>query len=153
MAQRKRITLDADGLPATAGAYALLIRLDRPVRPAIRTLAPATLAAGYYLYLGSARGPGGIRARVARHLRRDKPVHWHVDHLTGPGRVTRVIAAPGGNECDLATRALTLDTVTVPVAGFGSSDCRRCSAHLLRISGATGPVLRALEQEAGGRAR
>ncbi len=150
MAQRKRISLDANGLPATAGAYALLIRLDRPMRPAIRTLAPATLAAGYYLYLGSARGPGGIRARVARHLRRDKPIHWHVDHLTTKGRVTRVIAAPGGSECALAARALGFDSVSVPVAGFGSSDCRKCPAHLLRLSGATGPVLRALEDGAGG---
>jgi len=145
LARSERITSDADGLPAVAGAYALVLRLDRPLRPAIRTLAAATLPAGTYLYVGSARGPGGIHARVARHLRRDKPVHWHVDHLTGAGRILRVIVVPGGSECALAARALAFGSVSVPVPGFGSSDCRTCPAHLFRLSGATGPVLRALE--------
>lgn len=141
-----RITPDQDGLPATAGAYALVIELGRPHRLAIATLAPATLAAGLYLYLGSARGPGGIRARVGRHLRVEKPKHWHVDHLTARGRVTRVIAAPGGSECALASRAREFRSVAVPVAGFGSSDCRTCPAHLLRLPDEPGAVLGALER-------
>ncbi len=143
----RRITPDPAELPAVAGAYALVIELARPRRLNIRTLAPATLAPGHYLYLGSARGPGGIRARVARHLRRDKAKHWHVDHLTGRwlGRITRVIAAPGGSECDLVRRALEFDGVRAPVAGFGSSDCPTCRSHLLQLTGDAAPVLAALE--------
>ncbi|MHA1109047.1 MAG: GIY-YIG nuclease family protein [Alphaproteobacteria bacterium] len=150
MAAAERITPEADSLPAGAGAYALVIRLGRKLRPAIRTLAPATLGPGRYLYLGSANGPGGIRARVARHLRRDKKIHWHVDHLTTRGRVTHVIAAPGGSECALAARALSVDGVSVPMVGFGSSDCSLCPAHLLRLDGDMESVLQALEDEAGG---
>lgn len=149
VAAPERITPDPAGLPPEAGAYALLIVLDRPCRLAIATLAPATLAAGRYLYLGSARGPGGIRARVARHLRRNKPKHWHVDHLTARGRIAGVIAAPGGSECALARRALRFHSVAAPVAGFGSSDCRTCPAHLLRLPDAPDGVLRALEILAG----
>ncbi len=99
---------------------------------------------GAYLYLGSAHGPGGIRARVARHLRRNKPKHWHVDHLTARGRIVRVITAPGGSECALARVALKFKSVAAPVAGFGSSDCRTCPAHLLRLPDAPDAVLRAL---------
>ncbi len=146
MAAAKRITPDPGGLPADPGAYALVIELDRPCRLAIATLAPATLAAGRYLYLGSARGPGGIRARVARHLRRNQPKHWHVDHLTARGRIVRVITAPGGSECALAARALKFESVAPPVAGFGSSDCRICPAHLLRLPDPPDAVLRALEK-------
>ena len=139
MAAAKRITSEP-------GAYALVIELDRPCRLAIATLAPATLPAGRYLYLGSARGPGGIRARVARHLRRNKTRHWHVDHLTARGRITGVITAPGGSECALARRALKFAAVAAPLAGFGSSDCRECPAHLLRLPDAPDAVLRALEK-------
>ncbi|MFL5280923.1 MAG: DUF123 domain-containing protein [Rhodopila sp.] len=32
----------------------------------------ASLLPGRYLYAGSARGPGGMRARLDRHLRRNK---------------------------------------------------------------------------------
>ncbi len=39
------------------------------------------LAEGWYIYFGSAFGPGGLAARVDRHLRRHKTRHWHIDHL------------------------------------------------------------------------
>jgi len=39
------------------------------------------LLPGYYIYIGSAFGPGGVRARMLRHLRADKPKHWHIDYL------------------------------------------------------------------------
>jgi histidyl-tRNA synthetase len=86
------------------------------------------LPAGRYLYCGSARGPGGLRARIARHLRRRKPLRWHVDQLTTRGTVIAVWAIPGGDECDLVAR---LALLPVPLPGFGSSDCRRCRSHLL----------------------
>jgi Uri superfamily endonuclease len=88
---------------------------------------------GNYLYLGSAYGPGGLPARLRRHLRADKRLHWHVDHLTIAGTVERVFALPNGCECDLVDHALKLPAIHAPIAGFGSSDCRRCTAHLLAV--------------------
>jgi histidyl-tRNA synthetase len=70
---------------------------------------------------------------LRRHLRPDKRLHWHVDHLTMAGSVERVFVLPNGRECDLVDRALQLPAIHVPVAGFGSSDCRRCAAHLLAV--------------------
>jgi Uri superfamily endonuclease len=144
LAAAMRIGCGADGLPPGAGAYGLLIRLARPTRLGIRTLGRPRLAAGLYLYLGSARGPGGIAARVRRHLRQDKPLHWHVDHLTRRARVVEILAVPGGSECRLADMARALPGVHVPVPGFGSSDCRRCPAHLLALNGDGGAVMTAL---------
>ncbi len=125
---------DADGLPDAPGAYALLIEVSRPYEPPIRRLAKRRLAAGHYLYGGSANGPGGIRARVRRHLRRKKTVHWHIDHLTKAFGVAAVVAVVGGNECAILEEAGRRPGVRVPVPGFGSSDCVRCPAHLLSLT-------------------
>jgi histidyl-tRNA synthetase len=94
----------------------------------------ARLPAGAYLYCGSAKGPGGISARVERHLKRRKALRWHVDRLTVVGDIGGVIVAPDGDECELFDRLHAIAGCTVPVAGFGSSDCRRCPAHLLRMN-------------------
>lgn len=121
-------------LPPIGGAYALLIETGKPAEVVLRG-ARFLLDSGGYLYCGSARGPGGIRARVRRHIRKRKALRWHIDRLTGIGRVRGVIVAPGGAECDLFARFAALERVEVPIPGFGSSDCRRCPAHLLRIEG------------------
>jgi Uri superfamily endonuclease len=120
--------------PAESGAYALVLRLDRIARLDITTLKSPSLAAGLYLYAGSAWGPGGIRARVGRHLRRDKAKRWHIDHLTAKAKIERVIALPGRRECDIVDFALSAPTAFAPIARFGASDCRTCPAHLLVVT-------------------
>lgn len=122
-----RLFRTAADIPAGAGAYVLLIDLAKSIEVAIRGRGPCALRAGRYLYCGSARGPGGLKARIARHMRRGKPVRWHVDHLTERGAVRGAWIFPGGVECALATR---LSHLPAPIPGFGSSDCRRCASHL-----------------------
>lgn len=119
-------------LPAAPGAYALLLALPRAVAAPER-LGDAPLGPGLYVYAGSARGPGGIRARVARHARRGKPRHWHVDRLTEVGRVVAAVAIPEGRECAIVETLRNRPGVGFPVPGFGASDCRACPAHLLRV--------------------
>src|SRR3954452_25262653 len=77
-----RFVTDAANAPAVAGAYLLLLTLDAPLSVALPHRVPVALPVGRYLYAGSARGPCGLRARLARHLRRDKAVHWHIDRIT-----------------------------------------------------------------------
>jgi len=121
-----------DTIPGTPGAYILQIALDRPLHfETVRM--HGTLSAGTYAYAGSACGPGGLRARIARHLRDEKPIHWHIDRLTAVGRVTAIAHGETACECDLAEALARLGGATVPIAGFGSSDCRRCRAHLIRL--------------------
>ena len=119
----------ADDVPAVAGAYVLAIELPEPVAVGIGGKPPALLACGRYLYCGSANGPGGLRARLARHMRHGKPIHWHIDQLTEAGAVLGAWTFPGGDECDLAA---ALSHLPIAIEGFGSTDCRRCASHLLR---------------------
>ena len=119
-------------IPDAPGAYALILRLARETRLDIPTLDRPVLSAGLYLYAGSAWGPGGIRARVSRHLRKDKAKVWHIDRLTEAATVEEVIAFPGGRECMIVDFAVA-HGARVPVFRFGASDCRRCDAHLLTV--------------------
>ena len=78
-------------------------------------------------------------ARIARHLRQAKPLRWHVDALTVAGRVVDVGWTLDVTECGLLGRLVALPGVTVPVPGFGSSDCRHCPAHLVGVAVALDP--------------
>ena len=120
------------GLPAEAGAYALVLDVADTLTLIRPRRGSDTLGTGWYIYAGSARGPGGIRARVARHMRQDKAVHWHIDQVT-TRKGTRVWAVPlrGRTECDLVSDLTASDRFVATHPGFGSSDCRRCIAHLL----------------------
>lgn len=119
-------------LPREAGAYVLLIRLEGRLPLDIPAFRGKGLAPGLYAYCGSAYGPGGIRARVSRHLRANKPMRWHVDRLTAAGRVERAGIRIGGRECDLVSE-LILQGGLPALPKFGGSDCRACPAHLLHL--------------------
>jgi Uri superfamily endonuclease len=114
------------------GAYLLLIELSKVTDVQLSNKGSASLVPGRYLYAGSAFGPGGLKARIARHMRRAKVQRWHVDQLTKNG-VSGAWIFPGCNECDLVDMNSVLP---VPIVGFGSTDCKRCRSHLL------GPIRR-----------
>ena len=121
-----------DELPREAGAYILLIRLDSALHLDMAAFSGKSLGPGLYVYRGSAYGPGGVRARVSRHLRADKPMRWHVDRLTACGQIERVGVRIGGRECDLVSE-LILHRGLPMLPGFDSSDSRASPAHLLRL--------------------
>jgi histidyl-tRNA synthetase len=112
--------------PQELGAYALWLRLAAPLGVRAGSC-EGDLPAGDYLYCGSAKGPGGLRARLARHMRREKRAHWHVDQLTQAGEILGAFILEDGDECALNA---ALNALPIPLPGFGSSDCRRCAAHL-----------------------
>ena len=109
------------------GAYLLLIELTKVTDVQLSNKVSASLVPGRYLYAGSAYGPGGLKARIARHMRRAKAQRWHVDQLTKNG-VRGSWTFQGCNECDLVDMNSVLP---VPIVGFGSTDCKRCRSHLL----------------------
>jgi len=123
---------EAPSGPGDSGAYHLLIRLSRPLRMRVGRLGVVGFPAGWYVYTGSAMR--GLRARVARHRRRRKRLHWHVDYLLRRGRIVEVIVRPSRRreECRLNARVAALPGATMPVPGFGSSDCR-CVSHLVHF--------------------
>lgn len=106
--------------------YQLMIEVAAPVRIAIGRLGSYDFPAGRYVYTGSAKG--GVDARLRRHLRRDKRLHWHVDYLlAAPGVSVVATHRSAAGECALNQR--TAGRILVP--GFGASDCRAgCGRHL-----------------------
>ncbi len=111
----------------------LILDVERALPLRVATLPRIHLPPGRYAYVGSAKGAGGIRARVRRHLRVDKKLRWHVDHLTAVARVVEIAAHPGADECDIVDALVARRRARMPVAGFGSSDCRRCASHLVAL--------------------
>lgn len=112
------------------GVYALVLEGPRcTVR--IGALGLREFAAGRHIYVGSARGSGGL-ARVERHLRlarlRDRHPRWHIDYLLLDPRFSPVAVVTAATdrdcECDLAR---AIGGACVP--GFGCSDCA-CPSHL-----------------------
>lgn len=89
------------------------------------------LQSGFYVYVGSALGAGGVRARVNHHLRNSARPHWHIDYLRPHVSVEEVRVCHGRKRREhLWARFLSsLPGVSVPMPGFGSSDCG-CPAHL-----------------------
>ena len=125
--------MDERALTTLPGAYVLFVELGQTLALSETSLRPDGLAPGRYAYCGSAHGPGGLGARLRRHLRPDKALRWHVDHLTGAGGIFAIGLAPGGQECALVEGLGRQANITAPLARFGSSDCTRCRAHLLRL--------------------
>jgi sugar fermentation stimulation protein A len=109
------------------GSYLLLLKLAHEARVDIGSLGRIRFPPGHYVYVGSAMQ--NLSARVARHARRRKKLHWHVDYLRQAA--SHVVALPirssNRGECDVA-RAFAGVLGPGP-AGFGSSDCH-CRAHL-----------------------
>ena len=88
-------------VPSLKGAYALLILLSKPLYRNIGALGFVSLVPGLYLSAGNAYGNGGFRARILRHLRPKKSLHWHVDALTEYGNIIKILSVPFGQECNL----------------------------------------------------
>lgn len=117
------------------GSYLLGMRLDEDVLLAIGRLGRFAFPAGYYVYAGSARGPGGLSARLARHWRREKRFHWHVDYLLACVHLVEVWTAVSTQrlECVWAKAIMEMAGARVIVPRFGASDCR-CPTHLIYFS-------------------
>ena len=117
----------AADVPSLPGAYVLVLETSKPLIVAIAGTPRKRLGPGRYLYCGSAWGRGGLKARVARHMRRGKAIRWHIDRLTEAGTVIGTWVVPGGDECHLAAALVGLP---IPIDGFGSTDCGQCQSHL-----------------------
>ncbi len=122
------------GIPSLPGTYVLILRVEEAGWVQVGQLGDFRIPAGWLAYVGSARGPGGLSARLARHLRYPKPARWHVDFLQPAVRPAAVWWAAGNDrqECLWAAALVQMPGASRPIPGFGSSDCR-CPAHLVHF--------------------
>ncbi|MDD2778249.1 MAG: GIY-YIG nuclease family protein [Methanocellales archaeon] len=105
------------------GSYILLIELPESTEIQVGRLGKINFQTGFYAYVGSALG--GLEARIGRHLRKEKKLHWHIDLFLTLARIKEVYVG-GGKECDIAKRMADYFDF---IGGFGSSDCD-CESHL-----------------------
>jgi Uri superfamily endonuclease len=118
--------------PEQAGTYVLILHLPHPATVDVGRLGSFQFPGGWYAYVGSARGPGGLAARISRHRRPSKPLHWHVDYLRVRAHPVAVWYAVGDQkrECAWAETLSRLPGASTPAPRFGASDCR-CPTHLI----------------------
>ena len=113
------------------GTYALILRSSGQRTITIGKLGELKMRKGYYVYVGSAFGPGGVRARVKRHCRISASPHWHINYLRSVVEIIEVWYTydPERREHQWADILMGIDGVVLPLKDFGSSDCK-CDSHL-----------------------
>ena len=115
------------------GAYRLIIYLSTDREIEIGALGKFLFKKGWYVYTGSAMN--NLQKRVDRHNRKEKTLRWHIDYFLNDSctEIEETLYYPSDekNECELNAMLLVEPGVSVPVKGFGSSDCSVCPAHLL----------------------
>lgn len=119
------------GLEAQPGTYALLLSSTSDAEIRVGRHGDMRLRPGFYVYVGSALGPGGVRARVSHHLRDSPRPHWHIDYLRSRARVEEIWVCHGRTRQEHLWARLfsSIPGVSVPLRGFGASDCD-CPAHV-----------------------
>lgn len=113
------------------GVYCLVIRLSKSINPIIGALGKIRFSRGCYVYVGSAQN--SVEKRVARHMKKIKKEHWHIDYLLSSryAVVEKVMykEACKDEECKISD---FLGSVGEGIKGFGCSDCS-CRSHLFKM--------------------
>lgn len=137
-------------LPSAPGTYILILQSAGVHQVTVGALGTLQLKRGFYAYVGSARGPGGLRARLAYHCGEIRSPHWHIDYLRRHTTLREIWFSRGASQREHRwAEALSADSKTgIPLAGFGASDCA-CRSHLFRFAGR--PRVAAFRQSLGAR--
>ena len=116
------------------GDYVLILYLEKNKDIVIGRcdcISPTLFRAGYYAYAGSAHGPGGLRSRINRHLRKDKKSVWHIDYLRKETTPVEVwFSAHEKSQEKIWADALIAMKVSHPVKNFGNTDDMKSRTHL-----------------------
>jgi Uri superfamily endonuclease len=114
------------------GTYCLIINVGTDFESRIGSLGKLKFEKGCYVYVGSALN--NLEKRIARHLRRRKQKHWHIDYMLANknSAIQQVFFRESRTkkECQIARKIATYGT---GIRNFGSSDCG-CESHLFRIA-------------------
>ncbi len=125
----KRVRIPWDLIPEyvkNRGCYILVIEVLKDERVKIGSLGYKDIPAGYYIYVGRAKG--NLQQRMAYHRRKRKKKRWHIDYLIDISNHVRTlpIRLPDTPECEIASALCKHFTF---LKGFGASDCK-CESHL-----------------------
>ena len=123
-------------LPEDKGTYIMIAFVAQMKCLEIGRLGIFEIVPGYYAYVGSAFGTGGLRARLSHHLESTAAPHWHIDYLLGVAEPVEIWCTTGNQKLehywsDVLERATVF---RVPIPRFGSSDYHRSRASHLFYS-------------------
>lgn len=114
------------------GAYMLVLENPVSFKTSVGKLGEVDFKKGFYVYAGSARK--NLKARLDRHGRLRKTIHWHIDHIV-PARMKILKTFPIRRKDDMEEN-IAGDLLRICdgfVNGFGSTDSRQPS-HLFRFT-------------------
>ena len=114
------------------GTYILILRLATSTHLQIGRLGAFDFLAGWYAYVGSAFGAGGLRGRLKHHLSPVRRPHWHIDYLRqhAPCKEVWYLASETVHEHTWASALQSIPEASLPALHFGASDCH-CKTHLI----------------------
>ncbi len=122
-------------MTALPGAYALILHATATGPITVGRRGEMLVVPGYYFYVGSALGPGGLAARLRHHESAVRKPHWHIDYLRQAAHVVDIWYAIGAERHEHVWASVLehMAGATIPMRGFGASDCT-CTAHLFHFA-------------------
>ena len=119
---------------AQPGTYAIIFKNNCKKHIQIGHRHQIKIEPGYFIYIGSACGKGGVRARVLRHYRKIKRNHWHIDYLRKHMNPVTVWYTHDINRLEhkWACSFNKMSNITA-IPRLGCSDCK-CYSHLFYSS-------------------
>ena len=110
-----------------SGDYMIVLHLDTPQDISIGALGMRSFPKGYYVYVGSAKRQ--LAARIARHRRRRKQFHWHIDYLRDRAAVVADIPIRTADDLEHELARAVDMVADWRMERFGCTDCS-CRSHL-----------------------
>ena len=129
------MSINNKNLPKKPGVYLLVLEVKQDIEVYTRRK-KFYVPRGVYVYVGSAKGSGGLYARVKRHLSNVKRLFWHIDYLLENNNVAvkrvfyKVIEDNGKDYESLLARCLV--EKLKPIPNFGCSDKPGDYSHLFK---------------------
>ncbi|MEM7530923.1 MAG: GIY-YIG nuclease family protein [Chloroflexota bacterium] len=126
-----------DTITNQPGTYILILALVNPIANLqIGRRLTVDFDAGFYAYVGSALGAGGLASRLRRHMKSATVMttrkHWHIDYLLPHAQRTGALIRAEDTRLECAWASWVEDMAEECIIGFGASDCQ-CSGHLFYI--------------------
>ena len=118
------------------GTYVVVYHLPWALRGLrVGALGTFDFPAGYYAYVGSAFGGGGVGKRIGRHCNRRSKERWNVDYLKPHCTPVAVWWTHDRRRVEFAWAAAlgAMPGASFPAPRFGAADNDAAAAHLVRF--------------------
>ncbi len=112
------------------GTYILILILNKNKKIRIGKLGIINFNAGFYGYVGSAFGRGGLKSRLNHHLKITQSPLWHIDYFRRYSKIKKIWYKNSQQRLEHVWAELlsSMPEVDHQIELFGSSDCS-CLSH------------------------